>query len=75
MDGGFNIVPEAMTKTIHKKKKCKMAKSLSEEPLKIDEKRREETAKEKGKDTPIWMQSSKEQQGKIRSSSMDNAKK
>ena len=53
MDGGFNIVPEAMTKTIHKKKKCKMSKSLSEEPLKIAEKRREEKAKEKGKDTPI----------------------
>ena len=45
MDGGFNIVPEAMTKTIHKKKKCKMSKSLSEEPLKIAEKIREAEGK------------------------------
>ena len=53
MDGGFNIVPEAITKTIHKKKKCEKAKSLSEEALQILEKRREAKAKEKGKDTPI----------------------
>ena len=52
MDGGFNIVPEAITKTIHKKKKCEKAKSLSEEALQILEKR-EAKAKEKGKDTPI----------------------
>ena len=53
MDGGFNIVPEAMTKTIHKKKKYEKAKSLSEEALQIAEKRREAKAKEKGKDAPI----------------------
>ena len=47
MDGGFNIVPEAMTKTIHKKKKCEKAKSLSEEALQIAEKKRE--VKSKGK--------------------------
>ena len=36
-----NIVQEAVTKTIPKKKKCKKAKWLSEEALHIDEKRRE----------------------------------
>ena len=41
-----NIVQEAMTKTIPKKKKCKKAKWLSEEALQIAEERRE--AKGKG---------------------------
>jgi len=41
-----DIVQEAMIKTIPKKKKCKMAKWLSEEVLQIAEKRRE--AKGKG---------------------------
>ena len=41
-----NIVQEAMTKTIPKKKKCNKAKWLFEEPLQIAEKRRE--AKRKG---------------------------
>ena len=41
-----DIVQEAMIKSIPKKKKCKMAKQLSEEALKIAEKRRE--AKGKG---------------------------
>ena len=41
MDGGFNIVPEAMTKTIHKKKKYEKAKSLSKEALQIAQERRE----------------------------------
>ena len=41
-----NIVQEALMKTIHKKKKCKKAKQLSEEALQIAEKRRE--AKNKG---------------------------
>ena len=41
-----NIVQEAVTKTIPKKKKCKKAKWLSEEVLQITEKRRE--AKGKG---------------------------
>ena len=35
-----NIVQEALMKTIHKKKKCKKAKQLSEEALQIAEKRR-----------------------------------
>ena len=42
-----NIVQEAVTKTILKKKKCKKAKWLSEEALQIAEKRRE--VKSKGK--------------------------
>ena len=41
-----NIVQEAVIKTIHKKKKCKKTKQLSEEALQITEKRRE--AKDKG---------------------------
>ena len=36
-----DIVQEAVTKTIPKKKKCKKVKWLSEEALKIAEKRRE----------------------------------
>ena len=36
-----DIVQEAVIKTIPKKKKCKKAKCLSEETLKIVEKRRE----------------------------------
>ena len=41
-----DIIQEAVIKTIPKKKKCKKAKWLSEEPLQIAEKRRE--AKGKG---------------------------
>ena len=48
-----NIVQEAVIKTISKKKKCKKAKWLSEEALKIAEKRRETKGKEKRKDIPI----------------------
>ena len=47
----YDIVQEAVLKTISKKKKCKKAKWLSEEALQIAEKR---------KDIPIQMQSSKE---------------
>ena len=53
-----DIVQEAGIKTIPKKNKCKKAQWLSEEALKIAVKRRE--LKEKRKDEPIWMQSSKE---------------
>ena len=42
-----NIVQEAVTKTIPKKKKCKKAKWLSEEALQISEKRRQAEAKGK----------------------------
>ena len=54
-----DIVQEIGIKTIPKKKKCKKAKWLSEEALLIAVKR-EVKAKEKRKDIPIWMQSSKE---------------
>ena len=40
-----DIVQEAVTKTITKKKKCKKAKWLSEEALQIVEKRREPKGK------------------------------
>ena len=40
-----DTVQEAGVKTIHKKRKCKKAKWLSEEDLKIAEKRREEKGK------------------------------
>ena len=61
-----DIIQEAGIKTIPKKKKCKKAKWLSEEALQIAEKRREAQVKEKKKDIPISMQSSKEWQGEIR---------
>ena len=48
-----DIVQEAVIKTICKKKKCKKAKWLSEEVLKIAVKRREVKAKEKRKDIPF----------------------
>ena len=60
MDGRHDIVQEAGIKTIPKKKKCKKAKWLSEEALQTAMKRRETKAKEKRKDIPILMQSSKE---------------
>ena len=49
----YNILQEAVIKTIPKKKKCKKAKWLSEEALQIAEKRREVKSKEKRKDIPI----------------------
>ena len=52
-----DIVQETGIKTIPKKKKCRKAKWLSEEVLQTAVKRK---AKEKKKDTPIRMQSSKE---------------
>ena len=48
-----NIVQEAVIKTIPKKKKCKEAKSLSEEALQIAEKEEKVKAKEKRRDIPI----------------------
>ena len=47
------IVQEAEIKTIPKKKKCKKAKWLSEEALKIAEKRIEAKARRKGKIYPF----------------------
>ena len=49
----WDIVQEAVIKTIPKKEKCKMAKWLSEEALQIAEKRKKQKAKEKRKDIPI----------------------
>ena len=48
-----DIVQETVIKTIPKKKKCKKAKWLSEEALKIAEKRREVKGKGKRKDILI----------------------
>ena len=47
-----NIIQEVVIKTIPKKKKCKKVKWLSEEALKIAEKRKQ-NAKEERKDIPI----------------------
>ena len=57
----WDIVQETGIKTILKKKKSKKAKWLSDVPLQIAswEKEENQKVKEKRKDTPIWMQSSK----------------
>ena len=54
-----DIVREAVIKTIPKKKKCKMAKRLSEEALKITEKRREAEGKVERKVMPVLIQNYK----------------
>ena len=48
-----DIVQEAVIKNMPKKKKCKMAKWLSDEALQIAEKQENLKAKEKRKDIPI----------------------
>ena len=53
MDRGFNIVQETGIKTIPKKKECKVAKWLPEEPLQIAVKEAKRKVKEKRKHTPI----------------------
>ena len=69
-----NIVQEAVTKTISKKKKCKKAEWLSEEALQIVEERRE--VKSKGeREIHTQLKSSQEQQGERNPTSMNNAKK
>ena len=55
-----DIVQEAVTKTIWKKKKCRKEKWLSEEALQIAEERREVRGKGEGNDILNWMQSSRE---------------
>ena len=64
----YNTVQEVVTKTILKRKKCKKAKWLSEKALQIAEEKKKEKqkAREKGKDIPNRMQSSREQRGKVR---------
>ena len=54
----YDIVQEAVMKTIHKKKKCKKAKWLSEEALQIVEKR-SERQRRKGKIYPFEFRVSK----------------
>ena len=61
-----DIVQEVAIKTTPERKKGKKAKGLSEEHLQIAEERREATGKGERKRTPIWTQSSKEQQEEIR---------
>jgi len=76
MDKVHDIVQETEIKTIPMENKCKREKWLSEEALQIAVKRREVKSKGKRKDTPIWMQSSKEQQEEIiKPSSVISAKK
>ena len=65
-----DTVQETGSKTIPKKKKCKKAEWLSEEALQEAVKGEKWKAKEKRKDIPIWMQSSKEQQGETRKPSL-----
>ena len=48
-----DIIQEVVIDIITKKKKCKKAKCLSEEALKIPEKEEKQEAKEKRKDIPI----------------------
>ena len=61
-----NIVWEVVTKTIPKESKYEKEKRLPEKILKTTEKIREGKGKEKGKDTPNGMQTSREKQGEIR---------
>ena len=63
-----NIVQEALTKIIPKKRKCKKAKWLSKEVLQLAEEREKQKAREKEEATPNWMLSFREQQGEIRGS-------
>ena len=55
-----DIVQEAMIKTIPKKKKCKKGNGCLSRPYKLLRKEEKLKAKEKRKDIPIRMQSSKE---------------
>jgi len=61
-----NTVKVAVIKIISKKKKCKNANGFLRRPYKQLRKEEKRKAKEKRKDIPIQMQSSKEQQVKIR---------
>ena len=55
-----DIVQETGIKTIPMEEKCKNAKWLSKKSLQIAVREEKQKAKEKSKDIPIWMQSSKE---------------
>ena len=58
-----NIVQEAVTKTIPKKKKRKKANWFSEEVLQIPEERKQAKGKGEREDKSNWMQNSREEQG------------
>ena len=76
MDGGLWHSRGDRNQDHPQEKEMKKAKWLTEEALQIGEKRREPKGKGENKDIPIWMQSSKEEQGEIRKpSSGINAKK
>ena len=71
-----DIVQETGIKTISKKKKCKKAKWVSEEVLKIAMKRRDAKGKEEKKRYTHWNAEFQEEQGEIRKpSSAINAKR
>ena len=57
-----NIVQEAMTKTIPKKKKCKRQSDCLRRIYRQLRKEEKRKAKEKGKDIPNQMQSSRDEQ-------------
>ena len=59
----YDIVQEAVTKTIPKKKKCRKAKWLSEEALQTAMKRREAKDKRKGKVYPFECRAPKNKTG------------
>ena len=69
-----DIVQEAVTKTIPKKKKCKKAKWLSEEALQIAEQRREVKGKEE-RERYTQLNAEFQRIGEMKRSSMNNAKK
>ena len=76
MDEGLYIAPEAVIKTIQKKKKCKKAKWLSEEALQIAEKRREVKSKgERERYTLLNAEFQRIAREARRPSSVNNAKK
>ena len=76
MDGGLWHCIEGSDQDHPLEKEMQKATWLSEEALQVAEKRRQQKEKENRKDIPIWMQSSKEQQGGIRKpSSVITAKK
>ena len=60
MDGGSWHCTGGSDEDHSQEKKYKKAKWLSEEALQIAEKEEKWKAKEKRKDIPIWMQSSRE---------------
>ena len=76
MNEGHDIVQEVVMKTTSQKRNAKKENGHPRRPYKQLRKEKMQKAKEKRKDIPILIQSSKEQQGKIRKlSSVINATK